>query len=122
VDAHRLERAGETIKLEPKATRVLVYLVRHAGAAVRREELFRSVWPAGAIVGDDALTTAVNTLRRAFGDDLHDPRNIETIPKMGYRLVAAMDHPAVMDPGRVDAPAGRRTGLAHPWVFLGAVL
>ncbi|MGB5199510.1 MAG: transcriptional regulator, partial [Sedimenticolaceae bacterium] len=74
-------------KLEPRAMEVLVYLARHQGELVSREELEREVWR-GALVGYDAVTGTIIKLRKALQDSARQPRFIETIPKRGYRLIA----------------------------------
>ena len=84
-------RNSELRKLEPKTTRLLGHLARHAGQPLSRKELLQAVWP-DVVVGDEALTTAINKIRRAFADDGRHPRVIETIPKMGYRLIAPVNH------------------------------
>jgi TolB-like protein/rhodanese-related sulfurtransferase len=45
------------------------------------------------VVGYDAISNAIIKLRKAFGDDPKDPQIIETIPKAGYRLIAAVEGP-----------------------------
>ena len=89
LDAGRNElvRDGESHRLEPKVIEVLAYLASRPGKVVAREELLAAVWP-GVIVGDDALTQAIIKLRKALGDDAHNPTYIETISKRGYRLIA----------------------------------
>lgn len=87
VAANRLERDGETVRLEPRVADLLHYLARHAGQPVSRTTLLEDLWP-GVVVSDEALTNAVNKLRRAFCDERTNPRVIETIPKAGYRLIA----------------------------------
>jgi TolB-like protein/DNA-binding winged helix-turn-helix (wHTH) protein len=84
---NRLSAAGETVKLEPKAMAVLVYLAIRPGQLVSREELLSTVW-SGAVVGDDSLTQVVIKLRKALGDAPEDAAYIQTISKGGYRLVA----------------------------------
>ena len=54
---------------------------------VTREALLETVG-AGTIVTDDVLTRSVSELRKLFGDDPRAGRVIETLPKVGYRLVA----------------------------------
>lgn len=83
----QLEREAERIKLEPRVAKLLLQLIESGGSPVTREELMELVWP-GMVVGDEALSNAVNKLRKAFGDDRQNPRIIETIPKVGYRLIA----------------------------------
>jgi len=87
VTAHELERNGDTVRLEPRAAGLLLYLATRAGEPVSRAALLEALWP-GMVVSDEALTNAVNKLRRAFGDDRANPQVIETIPKAGYRLIA----------------------------------
>lgn len=89
VGTHELERNGETIRLEPRVASLLLYLSAQAGKPVSRSELLEALWP-GVVVSDEALTNAVNKLRRAFGDERTHPQVIETIPKVGYRLIAAV--------------------------------
>lgn len=100
-NAYQIERGDKRIKLEPKATLVLAHLARYAGQPVSREALMEVVWP-GVIVSDEALTNVINKLRRAFGDERQNPRVIETIPKMGYRLIAAVRHPSTVSRDRGD--------------------
>src|SRR5262249_21349493 len=69
---------------------VLVRLARHPGKPVSKEALLQEVW-SGTFVSDDVLTRAIFELRRVFEDDAREPRFIETIPKRGYMLVAAVE-------------------------------
>ena len=66
---------------------MLVELVRHVGKTVTRDQLLDRVW-AGRFTTPDVLTQAIKELRRAFADDSRPPQYIETIPKVGYRLIA----------------------------------
>jgi TolB-like protein/DNA-binding winged helix-turn-helix (wHTH) protein len=65
---------------------VLDLLARAANSVVTRQEIFDSVWP-GAAISDEALTQRVADLRKAFGDSARHPKVIETIPKVGFRLI-----------------------------------
>ena len=89
VPGNRILRNDTRIKLEPKVMKLLTCLAARGGEVLTREELLKAVWP-GLVVTDDALTGAVIKLRKAFGDDSREPRVIETIPKVGYRLLADM--------------------------------
>ena len=88
---HRLENEQEQIKLEPRVAQLLLCLAENENTAVSRNLLMDRVWP-GMVVGDEALTNAINKLRKAFGDDRQNPQIIETIPKVGYRLIAPVRH------------------------------
>lgn len=83
-----------TTRLEPKVMQVLVCLAAQAGQVVPKEHLMRTVWP-DTFVGDDVLTRCISELRRVFGDDVKEPRFIQTVPKSGYRLIAGVSSRAV---------------------------
>jgi TolB-like protein/DNA-binding winged helix-turn-helix (wHTH) protein/Tfp pilus assembly protein PilF len=99
---------GKTVHVEPKVMQVLVCLAEHAGDVVGKERLIHVVWP-DTFVTDDVLTRAISELRKAFDDDPHEPRFIQTIPKGGYRLIAPVEAvAAVYDRRDASALAERR--------------
>jgi DNA-binding winged helix-turn-helix (wHTH) protein/TolB-like protein/Tfp pilus assembly protein PilF len=102
---NQLSAAGKTVKLEPKAMAVLVYLADRPGQVVSREALLSAIWP-GVLVGDDSLTQVVIKLRKALGDAAEKPAYIQTISKGGYRLVAAVVR------SRESAPLRRGSWMA----------
>jgi TolB-like protein/Tfp pilus assembly protein PilF len=73
---------------------VLVCLADHSGKTVSKEELLQTAWQ-DTFVSDAALTHCISELRRVFEDDAREPHIIETIPKRGYRLIAATNRAAV---------------------------
>lgn len=75
------------LQVEPKALRLLIYLIENRSRLVRKQELLDAVWP-DAIVTENALTRAVGLLRKALGEDSRIPRYIETVPTVGYRFIA----------------------------------
>jgi TolB-like protein/DNA-binding winged helix-turn-helix (wHTH) protein len=81
-----IERGDEVIHLAPKDMAVLLCLAEDPGQVISRQALFDSVWP-GAVVSDEALTQRVSELRKALGDTAYDPQYIETVPKVGFRLI-----------------------------------
>ncbi len=89
VDAstHCISKEGVSIKLEPRAMALLIYLAHRPGSVVSREELEREIWR-GMVVGYDALNNTVAKLRKAFEDNPKNPRFIQTVPKVGYQLIA----------------------------------
>lgn len=85
-----LFRSGRRIRLPHQSFLVLAMLLERAGQLVTREELRASVWPAGTLVEyDQGLNAVVKRLREALGDSAEKPRFIETLPKRGYRFIAA---------------------------------
>jgi len=88
-----LSQDGNTVRLEPRAMEVLVYLASRHGEVVSRSDLENKVWT-GMLVTDDAVTSAIIKLRKALGDNAKDPRFIATVPKRGYQLIAPVTKPA----------------------------
>ncbi len=126
--AGEIAKGGVAVKLEPKVMEVLSYLADRQGELVTREDLERDVWR-GAVVGYDAITAAVIKLRKALTDDAREPRYIATIPKRGYRLIAAVQERPVgaeaENPGGIAAsasgPTPSRTNLSR-WSLSAFVL
>ena len=77
--------------IEPQVMGVLVHLVSQPGKVITREELLQIAWP-DTIVNDGALSKAVSVLRKVLGDSARAPQFIETIPKVGYRVVAPVHY------------------------------
>ena len=87
IDTLRIVTLPGSPRLTPKAAAVLLQLAHAAGRTLSRDDLLNVVWK-GTCPTPDVLTQAVKDLRRALGDDLHAPRYVETLPRLGYRLVA----------------------------------
>ena len=85
--AHTLVKDGQEISLAPKAFAVLLVLVRNAGRAVTKDEIFREVWP-DVFVEDQNLTYNIYLARKAVGDDAENPIYIATVARLGYRFAA----------------------------------
>lgn len=88
--AFRLIADGAPVSLEPKALRLLLYLIENRGRLVRKHEIFDAVW-ADAAVTESALTRSIGLLRKTLDDDSREPRFIETVPTAGYRFIAHVD-------------------------------
>ncbi len=80
-------KGKHAVKLPPKALALLRVLVTRAGQVVTKEELLEVGWPQ-TVVSDDALTSCLQELRRALGDDARHPRYIETVHRRGFRFIA----------------------------------
>src|ERR1700728_3300692 len=82
-----ISRDGQTARIEVRTMRLLLYLTEHAGEVVSIDDLLNRVWPEVA-VSPDSVYQAVASLRRLLGDDSKQPKYIETVPRLGYRMVA----------------------------------
>lgn len=72
--------------LEPRVMEVLVALARASGETVTRDDLIASCWE-GRVVGEDAITRVISRLRRHSEGVGRDGWTMETVTKVGYRLL-----------------------------------
>lgn len=88
---HLLLRAGEAVPLSPKAFDLLLTFVKRHGSLLGKDELLKLVWP-DTFVEEANLASNISQLRRALGERENGHRYIETVPKHGYRFVAAVTY------------------------------
>jgi transcriptional activator of cad operon len=85
----QISRKEETARLETRAMRLLLCLAGRQGQVVSIDDLLAQVWT-GVTVSPDSVYQAVTSLRRQLGDDPKQPTYIETVPRLGYRMVASV--------------------------------
>ena len=87
-----LRRDGIPVRLQPQPSKALVFLVSRAGQIVTRQQLAEEVWGAETFVDfEQGLNFAIRQIRHALQDDADSPRFLETLPKRGYRFIAAVE-------------------------------
>jgi len=85
----RLLFNGEPITLQRKAFETLTVLVKNSGRIVSKEEFLQELWP-DSFVEEGSLTVNISLLRKALGEGQDGRKYIETIPRRGYRFIAAV--------------------------------
>src|SRR5258708_1038918 len=85
----QISRDGETSRVEARTMRLLLWLAGHQGEVVSIDDLLDQVW-SGVSVSPDSVYQAVASLRRLLCDDPKRPTYIATVPRLGYRMVAAV--------------------------------
>jgi DNA-binding winged helix-turn-helix (wHTH) protein len=86
LDRRRISSNGSTIELGWKHFEALRLLVEANGRVVEREEFFRQIWQ-GQIVDESNLTKCITQLRKVLNNGGEEDY-LETVPRLGYRLVA----------------------------------
>ncbi|OLB34503.1 MAG: hypothetical protein AUH11_17910 [Acidobacteria bacterium 13_2_20CM_57_17] len=120
-----LLRDGQPVILPPKDLETLLVMVERAGHIVEKEELLETVWP-GVFIEEGNLARHIFNLRQVLGDSPDGRKYIETIPKRGYRFVAAVhedQEPAAAHPAAPQTseqaptvvPLGQKRSL---WLWL----
>lgn len=78
-------KSGKPVRLEPQVFDVLAYFLQSPGTVISRDDLVHAVWN-GRAISDSTISTRINAVRRAIGDDDRDNRMLETLSKRGYRF------------------------------------
>jgi DNA-binding winged helix-turn-helix (wHTH) protein len=87
-----LFKLGQKLNLHGQPIEVLCILLQRPGQLVTREEICKRLWTQDTFVDfEHSLNTAIKKLRQTLDDDPDAPRYIETLPKKGYRFVAAVE-------------------------------
>jgi DNA-binding winged helix-turn-helix (wHTH) protein len=87
-----LRKHGIRLRLQEQPFQVLAMLLLNPGELVTREQLQKRLWPGDTFVDfDHGLNTAINKLREVLSDSSATPKYIETLPRRGYRFLAAVD-------------------------------
>ena len=84
---HQVTKDGEPIKLTPKEFKILLALARTPDTVLSKEQLIEDAWGAEFVGETQSITVFIKKLRNKIEDDPSDPRIIETVWGIGYRLV-----------------------------------
>ena len=82
----RISGPGGETSLEPLVMQLFLHLIDRPGQVLERRELFHHLW-GSAQVGDDSLNRLVGSLRKALERTGDGAVQIETVPRLGYRLI-----------------------------------
>lgn len=112
--SRELRKHGTKIRLQDQPFQVLAMLLERPGDLVTRDELRSRLWPQDTFVDFDVgLNTAIKRLRDALNEKAGVPRYIETLPRRGYRFIAAVEDvapaasPPILAAGQQIPPADR---------------
>ncbi len=116
-----VEINGGREQLEPRVMQVLVALARARGGVVSRDDLIESCWD-GRIVGDDSIQRCLVRLRK-LAEASEGAFQIETVTRVGYRLVVTDETPAPAAPPAHGARRMRGVAIAAAGLaFVAAVV
>jgi adenylate cyclase len=104
-----LRRAGTPVPLRPKSFDVLLYLVRHRGRVVSKDELIEALW-APVVVTENSLVQCIREVREAIADS--GQARIETVAKRGYIFTPQVEEGVGGSLDPASAPRPRRARIA----------
>ncbi len=82
---HKVTRAGQLIRLQPRELRLLEFFMRHAGQVVTRTMLLEQVWDFHFDPQTNVIDTQISRLRSKIDRDFDRPL-LHTVRGVGYRL------------------------------------
>jgi two-component system, OmpR family, copper resistance phosphate regulon response regulator CusR len=82
---HEVTRAGRRIELSAKEFSILEYLLRNTGLVLTRTMITENVWDYDVFHQSNAVDVYIRNLRRKMDDDF-EPKLIQTVRGVGYRL------------------------------------
>jgi TolB-like protein len=85
-ERRELTRGSEPVAMGPQVFDLLLYLVQQREHVVTKDDLLNAVW-GGRIVSESTLTSHINAVRKAIGDNGEQQRLIRTVPRKGFRFV-----------------------------------
>src|SRR6266851_5121583 len=89
---HEVYKYKTKLKLHRQPFQILHTLAKHSKDVITREELCRLLWPAETFVDFElGLNTAIKELRGLLNESASEPRYIETLPKLGYRIIVPVE-------------------------------
>ncbi len=102
-----IEADGEVTNVLPKVMRLLLYFCENPQKVVTFDDIISTIWPR-EVVGDNAVYNLVGQLRKVLGDSASAPKYIQTISKVGYRLLVDAHAIPVKDDTSATKPSLRR--------------
>ncbi len=88
-----LHRTGELVHLTPTEARLLHTLLMNAGRTMIRDTLAIKVWGYEYEHSSNSLDVYIARLRTKLEEDPNDPKLIQTVRCLGYRLVSTSASP-----------------------------
>ena len=77
---------GEELSLTQREFDLLAYLAARPGRVFYRDQLMEAVWGESFFTDTSTVTVHVRRLRAKLGDDVAEPRFVETVWGVGYRF------------------------------------
>lgn len=90
LERRELTRDSEAVPVGPQVFDLLVYLVQNRTRVVSKDNLLETVW-SGRIVSESTLTSHINAVRKAIGDNGEEQHLVRTVRRKGFRFVGDVE-------------------------------
>jgi TolB-like protein len=87
-----LRRKGTLVRVQQQPARVLAFLLSHEGKLVTRQQIQDAIWGHDTFVDfEQSLNFCIRQVRITLNDHAEKPLFIETLPRLGYRFIGAVE-------------------------------
>ena len=86
---HEVSKGNQTVEVTPIEFQILEILMQAHGQVVKKEDMSMRLMDFGYAGSESTLKIHIRNLRNKLGDDLEEPRFIETVFGVGYRFLEA---------------------------------
>ena len=88
LDARQVFKNGMEVPLKNKEYELLLFLMRHPGQVFSREDLYELIWGLESMGDNITVAVHVGRIREKIEDDPANPKLLQTVWGVGYRLNA----------------------------------
>lgn len=97
-ERRELSLRGQNVAVGPKVFDLLLHLVVNRNRVVSKDDLLMAVW-SGRLVSESTITSHINAVRKAIGDNGAEQRLVRTVARKGFRFVGEVEDAAGEAPG-----------------------
>ena len=88
LDARQIFKNGAELPLKNREYELLLFLMRHPGQVFSREDLCELIWGLESMGDNITVAVHVGRIREKLEDDPQNPKLLQTVRGVGYRLNA----------------------------------
>ena len=89
LDARQIFKNGAELPLKNKEYELLLFLMRHPNQVFSREDLYELIWGLESMGDNITVAVHIGRIREKLEDDPADPKLLQTVWGVGYRLNAS---------------------------------
>ncbi|ASY59302.1 MULTISPECIES: winged helix-turn-helix domain-containing tetratricopeptide repeat protein [Sinorhizobium] len=113
-ERRELTLRSEVVTVGPQVFDLLLHLVTNRDRVVSKDDLLQAVW-SGRIVSESTITSHINAVRKAIGDNGEEQRLVRTVARKGFRFIGAIETGEAAKPSEPDGQSivGHSAGEAR---------
>jgi TolB-like protein len=102
-ERRELTLGSDVVTVGPQVFDLLLHLVRNRDRVVSKDDLLKAVW-SGRIVSESTITSHINAVRKAIGDNGEEQRLVKTVARKGFRFIGDIKDGEITNAREPDGP------------------